>query len=66
MAGCYGSSQEDQHFERELNKYLDSTEETVCCGSCNWTGLKEELMLLIPDDITEVCPVCNGEELEEI
>jgi len=46
-----------------LKKLLE--EKAVRCLNCNWEGLSGDLARLIPDDITEVCPVCNGQEIEE-
>ena len=30
MAGCFGESKEDRHFEKELDDYLDSQNPEYC------------------------------------
>jgi len=47
-----------------LKKLLE--EKAVRCLNCNWEGLRGDLARLIPDDITEVCPVCNSKEIQPL
>lgn len=62
MAGCYGSSSFDRHYERELDKYLEQFDDEEVCEYCNGDG---EIHILYEDsrgrdmDKYVTCKNCN-------
>lgn len=51
MAGCYGNSKEDRYFEAQLNRYLDSQDEsydivnlTIAGDNDNLVDVEDELL----------------------
>ena len=64
MAGCYGNSSFDKHFERELDKYLDQYDESEE-GECEYCEGEGEIHILYEDsrgrdmDKWVPCENCN-------
>ena len=57
MAGIYGSSLEDQYWERQLDKYLDDRDRVHCehCEKC----FPNEMSFLVDEDDNHICPNCK-------
>lgn len=65
MTGCYGNSDEDRHFSKQLDDYHDS-QERLCCGNAPKNGSKcticgEEMC----DDCENLCENCGENMCKE-
>jgi hypothetical protein len=56
MAGCYGSHPFDRHFERELDRWLDS-QDYYTCDKCEWSGRDRDIEENEEGNI--ICPGCG-------